>query len=121
MITDLVVQYHELSQRIKELEAQKKEIKAQIDISLSAMDEPKYSDSQYSAVMSEHQRVKYDLDGLKDALAGRGLHSKLYTKEALDLKKIEALIADGLVSALEVSKFAQVTPVKTLTVKKIED
>ncbi len=120
MLTELVVEYHKTQQRIKELESHKKALKAQIDIKLSAMGESRYEDSQFSAVMSESQRVRYDLDGLKELLMTKGLQSSLFTKEELDLKKVEALIASGLVNALEISKFAQVTPIKTLRVTKDE-
>lgn len=118
MITELVVQYHNICQRIKVLEESKSELKAQIDLKLSAMGESKYSDSQYSAVMSSHQRVKYNEEGLKYALEEKGIPLHSYTKSQVDLKKLERLVAMGVISATEVSKYATVTPIKTLRVNK---
>lgn len=118
MITELVVQYHDICQRIKLLEENKSELKAQIDLTLSAMGESKYADSQYSAVMSEHQRVRYNEEGLKYALDQKGISPHLYTTTQLDLKKVERLVATGDILATEVSKYATVTPVKTLRVNK---
>lgn len=118
MLTDLVAQYHTITQRIKELEAQKNDLKAQIDLSLSAMGESNYADSKFSAVMSEHQRVKYNEEGLMLALEEMGISPHRYTKSQVDLKKLEELVATGEVSATEVSRYATVTPVKTLRVNK---
>jgi len=87
MITDLVAQYHTITQRIKELEGQRSELKAQIDLKLSAMGESKYPPHRF-------------------------------TKSQVDLKKLEALVATGEVSATEVSNYATVTPIKTLRVNK---
>lgn len=118
MITDLVAQYHAITQRIKELEGQRSELKAQIDLKLSAMGESKYADSKFSAVMSEHQRVKYNEEGLMYALEQKGIAPHRFTKSQVDLKKLEALVATGEVSATEVSNYATVTPIKTLRVNK---
>lgn len=121
MLTSLVVEYHQINQQIKELEARKKSLKADIDLKLSSMGESRYEDSQYSAVMSESQRVKYDLEALGQLLESRGLDLALVEKRTVDLTRVENLVANGLIDPLDVASCAEVRTVKTLTVKKSED
>lgn len=117
-ITELVVQYHDITTRIKELESQKKNIKAQIDLGLSAIDESRYEDSKYKAVMSASQRVSYDMAALGSELDSLGINKDLYIREEIDLKKIEVLIANGVIRPEFILRHASVKEVKTLKVTK---
>jgi anion-transporting ArsA/GET3 family ATPase len=120
LLTSLVVEYHQVQQNIKELEARKKALKAQIDLKLSAMGENKYEDSQFSAVMSESQRVKYDLEALEIVLEQKGVSLDSVQKTSISLDKVEDLVARGVIDPMDVANCAEVRTFKTLTVKKTE-
>ena len=116
-LRELVIEYHKTLQEIKILETTKKDLKSRIDLSLSTQDTNKYQDSQYSAILSEHQRVKYDLEGIEHLLLHKGIPSARFLESKVDLKRVEELIAEGSVDAQEIAEYAEVKTIKTLTVK----
>ncbi len=116
---ELIYEYHAVQAQMRELEKRKKSLKARIDLALSAEDTNKYEDSQYSAVISQHQRVKYDLEGIEHLLLHKGIPCDRFLESKVDLKKVEVLIADGLLNADEIIDYAQVNTIKTLTVKEV--
>lgn len=120
VLTSLITEYHRVNQEIKRLELEKKRLKSEIDLKLSSMGESRYEDSQYSAVMSQSQRVKYDLNGLSQLLNQLGIDEDDFSERTVDLKKVEKLVAQGLIDPVEISNYAKVTQIKTLTVKKEE-
>lgn len=118
---ELIYEYHNVQAQIRSLEQQKKDLKFRIDLALSAEDTNKYEDSQYSAVMSQHQRVKYDLEGIEHLLLHKGIPTDRFIETKVDLKKVEALIAEGYVDPTELVDFTEVKTIKTLTVKGKEN
>lgn len=118
MLTALVTEYNQIQQQIKDLEKRKKSLKAEIDLKLSAVGESRYEDTQYSAVLSESQRVRYNNESLMRFLLDRGFSPLEISTPSLDLQKVEALVASGSLDALDVAKHAEVRVVKTLTVKE---
>lgn len=118
MLSQLVTEYHEVQRQIKELEEEKKKLKAKIDLNLSAIGESKYEGTHYSAVMSQHQRVSYDTDGLLESIVDMGFTEADVCSKSIDLKKVEKLVSSGQLDALQVAKFAKVKNIKTLTVKE---
>ena len=120
LLTNLVTEYHQINLNIKELEARKKALKVQIDLKLSSMGENKYEDTQYSAVMSESQRVKYDLEALEAMLCNKGINLSQVQKSSISLEKVEELVAQGVIDPMDVAQCAEVKTIKTLTVKKSE-
>lgn len=120
LLTSLVVEYHQTQQQIKDLEERKKALKAEIDLALSAMGDNRYEDSQYSAVMSESQRIKYDQGALMDLVLSKGIDVASVEKVSIDLTKLETLVANGKIDPIEIAQCAKVSTVKTLTVKKSE-
>jgi len=117
-IRELVIDYHTIAQEIKMLESQKKDLKARIDLALAAEDTNKFQDGQYSAVLSSSQRVKYDLEGIEHLLLHKGIPTTSFLASKVDLKKVESLIAEGLVDPLEIAAHTEVKTIKTLTVKE---
>lgn len=117
-LKELVIDYHKTAQEIKHLEGLKKDLKARIDLALSAEDTNKFQDGQYSAVMSSSQRVKYDLEGIEHLLLHKGIPTTKFLASKVDLKKVEDLIAEGLVDPMEIAEHAEVKTIKTLTVKE---
>ena len=118
MLSKLITEYNQVQVKFKELEQTKKQLKAQIDLTLSSMGESSYEDSHYSAVMSSSQRIKYDTDGLMGELLHRGFTQGEVSTPKLDLKKIEALVAQGHLDPSIIADFAHVKDIKTLTVKE---
>lgn len=118
MLRELIHDYHSVQAHIRELEQQKKSLKARIDLALASEDTNKYEDSQYSAVLSQHQRVKYDLEGIEHLLLHKGIPTTRFLQSKVDLKKVERLIADGLIEADELLDYSEVKTIKTLTVKE---
>lgn len=118
MLTPLVTEYHQVQRELKELQEHKKRLKAKIDLNLSAIGESKYEDHQYSAVMSEHQRVSYDEEGLREYLLNMGFNEADICSQGIDLKKVEKLVSSGQLDALHVAKYAKISKIKTLTVKE---
>jgi len=117
-LKELIHDYHSCQAQIKELEKTKKDLKARIDLALSAEDTNRYEDTQYSAILSQHQRVKYDLEGIEHLLLHKGIPTTRFLESKVDLKKVESLIADGLVEPTELLEYAEVKEIKTLTVKE---
>lgn len=118
MLSDLIIEYNRVQQEIKALEKAKKQLKSQIDLTLSSMGESHYENTHYSAVMSSHQRIKYDTEGLLGELLNRGFSQGEIATPKLDLKKIEVLVAQGYLDPSVVTDFAHVKDIKTLTVKE---
>ena len=118
MLRELVTEYNQVQLKLKELEEIKKQLKAQIDLTLSSMGESYYEDTHYSAVMSSSQRVKYDTEGLMRELLDRGFTQGELSTPKLDLKKIEVLVAQGNLDPSIITQFSHVKDIKTLTVKE---
>jgi|13_taG_2_1085334.scaffolds.fasta_scaffold00125_29 cell division septum initiation protein DivIVA len=117
-LKELIHDYHTVQSEIKDLEQKKKDLKVRIDLALSSEDTNRYEDSQYSAVLSQHQRVKYDLEGIEYLLLHKGIPTTRFLQSKVDLKKLEELIADGLVEPTELLDYSEVKTIKTLTVKE---
>lgn len=117
-LRELIHDYHNVQAQIKGLEKQKKDLKVRIDLALASEDTNKYEDNQYSAVLSEHQRVKYDLEGIEHLLLHKGIPTTKFLESKVDLKKVEKLIADGLIDPSELMDYSEVKTIKTLTVKE---
>ena len=116
-LRELIFEYHKVQTNLRELEQAKKDLKARIDLALAAEDTNKYEDSQYSATLSESQRVKYDLEGIENHLLYKGIPTTRFLTSKVDLKMVEKLIAEGLIDPSEIAEFAEVKTIKTLTVK----
>lgn len=116
-LRELIIEYHKTNEEIKSLESSKKDLKARIDLALAAEDTNKFQDGQYSAVMSSSQRVKYNLEGIEHLLLHKGIPTTKFLASKVDLKKVEDLVAEGLVDPLEIAEYAEIKTIKTLTVK----
>lgn len=115
-LVELITEYHKTSSQIKELEEIKKSLKAQIDLRFSEMGENEFKGTHYSAVISESQRVKYDLEGIAAYLRLKGLPESSFASTKADTKKIEALISSGDLNPDEIMNYCKVTGFKTLRV-----
>ena len=118
MLSQLIVEYNQVQQQIKGLEQTKRQLKTQIDLTLSSIGEASYEDSHYSAVMSSSQRVKYDTEGLMGELLCLWFTKGELSTPKLDLKKIEKLVAQGYLDPSIIADFAHVKDIKTLIVKE---
>ena len=116
-LRELIIEYYKTNEEIKNLESSKKDLKARIDLALAAEDTNKFQDGQYSAVMSSSQRVKYNLEGIEHLLLHKGIPTTKFLASKVDLKKVEDLVAEGLVDPLEIAEYAEIKTIKTLTVK----
>ena len=118
MLSELVIEYHKNQVQIKTLEENKKRLKALIDLNLSSINESKYEDSHYSAILASSKRVKYDHERLMEHLMNLGFTQVELCTPKLDLKKLEKLVVAGDLDPVLIAEFTEVKNIKTLTVKE---
>lgn len=111
--------YKAVVDRIKSLEEQKKAMRSELISMMDANNEHTHADQDHEVRVSRRTRVKYDKEGITDALSEMGLDPDRFTSRELDLQKLEALIAEGIVSAEVISEFATVEESHSLTVKEV--
>lgn len=112
-------EYKDVIDQIKKLEADKASLRKEIISYMTDANEYTHSNDTHQIKLSRRTRVKYDTDGLLELLESKNLDQELYTERKLDLKKLEVLIVEGVVSAEDIAQFATIEEQDAITVKEI--
>jgi hypothetical protein len=113
--------YKSILDEMKRLDALKKEIRTELITYMDQTNSYTHADDTHEVKLSRRTKVKYDQDGILDMIRSKyALPLEDYTESKLDFEKLEALIANGLVSAEDVADFATIEEQSAITVKEVK-
>ena len=115
---ELLQTYNELKGQSKILEDRIKDLRNQIVSRMESDGVKKVESEVNSATLQRRTRVKYDLEQLEFDLLAQGIPTDLFSTSKVDIKKVEALLAEGTIDIELVERSSTVTESDVLVVRE---
>jgi hypothetical protein len=119
-LKEKVTKYYEVDTQVKSLTSEKSKLNASIKADMKAGNLKDFEVDGIKAVYNSYDKSSMNQDKLLQRLKDLGLTQCIKTVEVVDEKVLEDMIYKDEVKAVKFEDCAVVTPVETLTVKKVK-
>jgi len=119
-LKEKVTKYYKIDTQLKSLTSEKNKLNASIKADMKAGNLKDFAVGDIIAVYNSYEKSSMNQDKLLQRLKDLGLTQCIKTIEVVDEKVLEDMIYRGEVNAVKFEDCAVVTPVETLTVKKVK-